>query len=410
MASCGIGLRGYPDAMAKGGKRTRYGEGELTELSPGRWRVSVERPRDPLEPDKRRRYVRIVRGKRSDAIKVQRELAKMTEAEGSTTDLTLRQVAERWHKEGAATRWRGQTPATYRHAMAHLEPLMPHPVASITRLMVADLHARWRADALGPQTIHKAHRVLTAILNQAIRWGVIEVNNASRAIVVPQPKGRADRPPAEGAVESMLAAAEGDLWLFIGCIGATGARKSEMLAVRWQEVDLEAGTINFTGSMVGKTRATLRRGPIKNDKPRRVKVDPDTVAALEAHRSELASVLGHTPSGYVWSLTPDGATPWLPNSMGVRVARLRQRVGLTGEEFWTHGMRHRAATMMLEQGIPLVAVAKHLGQEETTTLRFYTHANPHVDHAPSTVLGGLLARRADEDATVTSSGDSWTLD
>lgn len=377
------------------GGRPRYGEGELVEVSPGVWRFSINLGKDPLRPDKRaRRKVRYHRGTRKSAIAARDKLKRELEAQRPGSESTLGQLADEWFKANRR-RWQGQTEQNYRYAMRNLEPLMAIPLRQLEPRHVVALHAEWEANGLGYPSMHKAHRTLVTILNQGVRWRAIESNVASIALAVPEPKGLADQAPPDQAVDALLAAATPELRLFLELVAVTGARRTEVLALRWQDIDLPAKRLQINGALTGRSYATLTRGPTKTGKNRTVALDPATVAALTAAKAKADELAGGEASGYVFSSTPDGSVPTLANAWTSRVRQLREKLGLDKSDFWIHGLRHRAATRLVQAGVSLPNVAQQLGQVRLTTMRFYAHASEQGDEAIANILGSSFTRLND---------------
>ncbi len=86
-------------------------------------------------------------------------------------------------------------------------------------------------------------------------------------------------------------------------LAMTGMRRGELLALRWRDIDLDAGTISIRRSVgVIKTKGQpeqIREGPTKTTRPRVIDIEPATVAVLRAWKSErgvLALQLARTGS------------------------------------------------------------------------------------------------------------------
>jgi integrase len=156
---------------------------------------------------------------------------------------------------------------------------------------------------------------------------------------------------------------------------ATGMRRGEAVALRWEDVDLVAGTVAVrrNATSVG---GQVRVGAPKTERSRRtVKLGADSVAMLREHRARqdehrLAMGAGWNDIDLVFPAL-DG-TLMNPQTVSSRFTRLVERTGVP--RISLHGLRHAAATLMLERGLPVHAVASRLGHDPAVLLRRYSHA------------------------------------
>src|SRR5918996_6017470 len=87
-----------------------------------------------------------------------------------------------------------------------------------------------------------------------------------------------------------LAAAEQEdpvFGLFLRLCATTGLRAGEVCALRWCDLDLEAGELSVSGNVVhvsGLERGYVRKGPKSEHGMRLIALDPQTVQALRAHK------------------------------------------------------------------------------------------------------------------------------
>jgi integrase len=172
---------------------------------------------------------------------------------------TVGELLERWF-EAASPHWApptvNQTRSVIRH---HLDPQLGHlPVAKLTTADIEDLYGhllrRGGAESrpLSAGTVHRIHVVLHRALAQAVRWDWIWINPASTAS---PPKCRpADiRPPAPEQVVALVDAVGAEdpaFATFLRLAATTGARRSQLLALRWSDVDFGHGALSFTRAVV----------------------------------------------------------------------------------------------------------------------------------------------------------------
>jgi integrase len=124
---------------------------------------------------------------------------------------------------------------------------------------------------------------------------------------------------------------------------------------------------------------------------RRLDLDDDTLALLEAHRAEQAATAEarRLPAPvYVFS-HDGGVSPWRPGYVGL--AFRRARAGVPGANVRFHDLRHYVATTMLADGEPLIDVAAQLGHSTpATTARVYAHYLPGRGRESATKRAGRL--------------------
>ncbi|MGH9280709.1 MAG: tyrosine-type recombinase/integrase [Acidimicrobiales bacterium] len=219
------------------------------------------------------------------------------------------------------------------------------PMSRLSKLGAADIDRFYRrlrekgvrtGRPLAPASIRRAHGILHRALAQGVRWGWLSVNPASSASPprVPTPD---INPPAPQELARLFAAAsttDVDLADFVLLAAATGARRSELIALRWSDLDLEKATAWIARGIVEGPDGLVEKDT-KTHAARRVSLDPTTVAAMQAHKAravERARVCEHdlSPKAFVFSYEVDGSKPWYPDSASRGFARLCRQVGLRG--------------------------------------------------------------------------------
>jgi integrase len=234
----------------------------------------------------------------------------------------------------------------------HLKPHLGEvPVTEVTTadidLLYVRLQERGGRDGkpLSAGTVRRVHVVLHRALALAVRWEWIWRNPASNT--GPPRCAQAEiRPPTPDQVAKLLAYAtsiNSALHLFLLLSATTGARRGELLALRWADVDLETGSIAIQRSFTeGPTGPVL--APTKTRRPHRVALDETSLDVVAKFRAE-QGVVGPRVSGrFVFSHRPDGSIPWLPNWVTKAFVRCRRQAGLA--HFRLHDLRHFMATEM----------------------------------------------------------------
>lgn len=243
-----------------------------------------------------------------------------------------------------------------------------------------------------PHEVHRVRALLSGAWRRGIRLGYAAANPVRDIPAPPRPVVEIVAPPVD-VVTRLLAAAEHPQDRLLVRLAATlGARRGELVALQWGDVDLEAGEVmirrsllEVRGGVVERATKTGRKGH------RRLSIGEQTLAELREHRAEqcrraFANGLGDPV--WVFSLTA-GATPWLPRYAHSRFDRLRRQTGVP--RLRLHDLRHYVATQMLAAGVPVVQVASRLGHSQpTTTVNHYAHALPQLDRNAAFYLDELL--------------------
>lgn len=306
---------------------------------------------------------------------------------------------------GGVPRWAATTTAQTRSIInSHMAPELGHlRVDKLTTADVDDFYGHLlRAGGrngrpLGEGTVHRIHVVLHRALAQAVRWEWIWINPASSASPprVPPPEVH---PPDPAQVAELLGFVEERspaLFVFLRLAVSTGARRSQLLALRWRDVDFHHGALSFTRAAVtGQHGVELR--PTKTHRTYRVDVDRDTLAVLADYCAGLHRE-GKVPAGdvFVFSAVPDGSKPWLPNWVTKQFIAARRQAGL--DDFRLHDLRHFMASQMLAAGVPIATVSQRLSHARaSTTLNVYAHGVPGGDRAAAETLADVLSTAAAE--------------
>jgi integrase len=228
---------------------------------------------------------------------------------------------------------------------------------------------------LSPKTVRHIACVVHGCLEKAVKWQLI-ARNPMDGIDLPKPTKKAPRVVEKGGVTKLLERARSTRLYPLILLGlATGARRGELLALQWQDLDFESGLMNVTKSLE-QTKAGLRVKSTKSEKPRRFAVPAAALVALAEHRTEQNYDRAHFGADYQDNervfCRPDGSF-YSPDRVGARVSELMRKVGLVNVSL--HSLRHTHASELLSQGVPIPTVAKRLGHANANvTLSIYAHA------------------------------------
>lgn len=257
----------------------------------------------------------------------------------------------------------------------------------------------WVNELGARRTTGYAYSIVRAALNTAVKWGILDKNPADH-VTVPKYKARKAQALTISQVRALIAAAAGQLdvrqpivrksknpryngrtmkpialgtryaLLYMLYI-ALGTRRGELLALRWSDLDLEAGTVNIERSLDKHRR---ERETKTETSERLLYLDPVLVDALKAHRAMLlgeAHDEGRKPDGLVFPT--ENGTAIIPDNLRRHFKLVCAAAGLPAT-IRIHDLRHTAASLMLAKGNQLTAVSKTLGHSSTVvTGQIYAH-------------------------------------
>lgn len=272
---------------------------------------------------------------------------------------------------------------------------------------------------LGGSTLRHLHVVLNGSLKTAVRWGWIGLNPLDAIPKPKAPKPQPHPPSAANAARIMEQAwSESEEWgTFVWMLMVTGARRGEVAALRFSNVELSCGGCSGAVGWVAETCprcgitlaekriATLelrrnyssrRKGErdTKTHQIRRIALDPATadilVAQFRRYVERVAKLRrAAREDAYVFSYAADNSEPCNPDGLTHKYARMTAGLGL---DTHLHELRHYSATELLAAGVDLRTVAGRLGHAGggVTTLRVYAAWVRSADEQAAALLASRL--------------------
>lgn len=267
-------------------------------------------------------------------------------------------------------------------------------VADVTPHILYGLYKQLAEEGWTVYSIRRVHETVgSAYRKRAIpfRWAA---TNPARDVQPPALPPTEIHPPTVDEVRTILQGADGAFGAYLKLSANSGARRGEMLALQWQDMDLDLGRVVIRRSIVNTpaTGMTVRETKTGKKGHRVIGVGPGIVGELRAHRDEQkAAADSNGLPAPVWVFSHDGGiTPWRPDYITLKFNRLRKTLGL--DHVRLHDLRHFVATKMLGDGVPLATVSKRLGHARaSTTLDRYSHWMPQQDQDAADSLDALLS-------------------
>lgn len=292
--------------------------------------------------------------------------------------------------------WSMSTRASHRsHVIPVLDAYGSTPVAQLTRADIIRTNASWLAAGRTAGTVRRRHTILSAALAYAETELEIIAASPTRGITLPSiERTPTDLPSMTDALEAIDEITHRHLRVLARIAVATGARRGEILALRWPDLDLDADVpaVLFAAA-ISADSGDLERKSTKTGRlgQRRVSLDPETVQVLRAWRTELlelAMAAGLPRPGATTPVVPSPPDPtavWIPDQVTARWRTARKASVLAHVRL--HDLRHLHATTLLAAGVPVPVVAARLGHASTQmTLDRYGHAIPAQDQMAAQVI------------------------
>jgi len=368
--------------------------GHIAKRSKNSYSIVIPLGTDPQTGKRKQQWVSI-KGNKKDAEKRLSEL--LNQLDNGTfirpTKTTLAEYLERWLKDYAWPNLAPKTAEGYEYIIRrHFIPALGN--MTLTQLKPEHLQRYYseklssgRCDnsgGLSAQTVRHHHTALHKALQTAVEWGLLSRNPAD-AVNPPHVQQPEMKTWGENDIIRFLEAAKDSPYyvLFYTAL-FTGMRRSELLALRWQDIDFIFSQVYVSRSLhVLKGGKVVFKSPKTAPGRRTVALPPSAILTLKEHREKqeaMRAMLGIplTDDDLVFSHF-DGK-PLLPNTVTHAWIKLVRHTGLKGIRL--HDARHSHASLMLKQGIHPKVVQERLGHSSIAiTLDTYSHVAPGLQQA-----------------------------
>jgi integrase len=412
------------------------GEGSIYQRkSDGMWVCAIDLG---TGPDGKRRRKTVTAATKTALVKKRRQLIRDIEDGIVVTHagMTVGAWLDVWHADICKTRVRPRVWADYGYAIErHLKPnLGKARLDKLTPPMIRDLHKAIAAtpkrvgrgtsktETVSARTVEVCHNILSAALKDAVREKLLR-ENPCLLVDKPSVKSRVREPITVEQAKALLLTSKGDpLAAMWATALLTGARKSELLGLTWDRVDLDAGTVNFAWQLQQVPWrhgcGTRRDGvwPCRKQAaracPRKVRdVTPDfefqpvyeglcftrpktsasirmvpipqlLVQALRAHQE------ASKPNrwGLVWA-QPSGLPVKHRDAVEAWHAAC-DRADIPRCDL--HATRHTTASLLMELGVPAEVIAAILGHATILSTKGYLHTSNPMAQQALAQLGSAL--------------------
>lgn len=389
-------------------RRGHNGSGSLDQRGEGSWRIRYR--------INSQRFTKTFHGTKTEAARELRRLLHHGDARQHVAPdrMLLSAWVDHWLAVGAPGRRRNKKKAGRRTLQRYTELMNCHVKPAVgdrqlQKLQSTDIDKLYAGleGKVSETTAHFVHTVLNSCLSAAVRTKLLAVNPIECAEKVPS-IGRFDHDVLDDAELTKLVAGFRDspIYPIIAVAALTGARLREVIALRWEDVDLVNRSIKISRAVEDTTGYRGIKEP-KTERGIRVFMIDDGLAGLLAvHREKQQRLVAGLPDDADVDLSlvrlPAGALLF-PGGDGTDVTKLR-----SGRAVWRtfkdravklgfpqtlrlHDLRGSHETALLDAGVPVHTVAARCGHDPATLLRSYAKRTKKADAVAADVIGKIFA-------------------
>lgn len=296
----------------------------------------------------------------------------------------------------------------YRHLTERIYPAIGHiKLRELRADHLNDLYSALSKDGLNKRnggklstkTILEHHRLISAVLEQAVKEGLVPFNVASRATLPKAEHKEVNyfQPEQVAAIRDALEREPMKWKTLVHLLLITGARRGEVLGLKWDKVDFEGNRIYICNSILYAPDVGIYESTPKTERSRRyVALPPETMQLLRQYRAWQAGErlrLGEYYQNQDFLFTQDNGKPMHPDSVTEWLKRFSKRHDLP--HINPHAFRHTMASMLYFNGVDSVSISKRLGHAQvSTTANIYAHVMEEADQRNADILSDIFLKKA----------------
>lgn len=262
--------------------------------------------------------------------------------------------------------------------------------------IVQALYDKLLMAGVGVRTIRFSHSILRRCLNQAVKLGIIQ-SNPTAAVSPPKAPHKEMKFLDEAQAQQLIfaAMATGDRYTGLYQLAlTTGMRQGELLGLQWKDINWDRKTIHIRRQLSRMPGKPLSFAQLKTrSSVRTIALGDATIAALKQHQQK--QLLEREKVGAHWQdydlvFPTSTGSPTNPSNLYYRSFKLLlKNAELPDIRF--HDLRHTAASLMLNHGVPILIVSKRLGHAQPSiTLDVYGHIMPNMQKEAASIMDDVV--------------------
>ncbi len=374
---------------------------EPRKIGTNKYKITIELGYDILGNRKRKTFN--FNGTKSEALKKQAELMSEYYHIGESkriSDLTFKDLSEIFIERYCKTNISPITTYGYKKTLKKVLPIIGNKkLKDITPLVLDSMYQKLRVandgHELGYHSNYSYYKLINVMFNQAIRWELIDKN----------PNSKANKPKKEHKekncynlqqVKRLLDVLENEsikYRLLVLLALDSGARRSELCALRWSDIDFDKRTMSITKSLKVFDGVVDEKTTKTESSIRTIELNEDTINLMKEYKEWQEAY--KKVSGKKWTskdnriFTSTDGGYMHPSTCDHTLRKFVKKYNL--DPICFHELRHTCASLLINAGVDPKTVSKRLGHSDTSiTMEIYTHAFEESKHACAVKFGELM--------------------
>ncbi|QGQ93783.1 site-specific integrase [Paenibacillus psychroresistens] len=297
----------------------------------------------------------------------------------TSSKCTIKELMELWlkvhtkNKIWAETTLYGYENIIYKHLIPYLGEI---ELSKLTALHIQNYYNHLIDDnGLSPNTVHKHHICLKCAINYGKTQDLV-YRNVLEAVVLPKIKPFVGGTYESSEIRQLLNKVNDTPIAIAVYLGSyLGLRRSEIIGLRWQFIDLENRTILIKEVRTSAGKKTIIKEPKNASSIRCIHIPADLHDALLKQKDEQAINQKVFKDQYINSdyvFTKNDGSPYRVNSLSEHFSNFLKKNNF--KKIRLHDLRHSFASILYDKKVDLMSISEVLGHSNiSTTSKIYTH-------------------------------------
>ena len=256
-----------------------------------------------------------------------------------------------------------------------------------------------KSRTLSAKTVVEHHRLISTVLDQAAKEGLVPFNVAGKATLPKVQKREVNyfQPEQVAAIREALELEPVKWRTLVHLLLITGARRGEVLGLKWSAVDFQGNRVHICNSVLySADRGIYEDTPKTATSDRWISLPAETMRLLRKYKAWQSGErlrLGEYYQDQDFVFSQDNGKPMHPDSVTDWLTNFSKRHGLPHVN--AHAFRHTMASMLYFNGVDSVSISKRLGHAQvSTTANIYAHVIEEADQKSADILADVFLKKA----------------